>query len=304
MTADLRPDQAAAALHRLALRVGDAPPPATGPDEKVGVFRGLSFAQYCALPGVNHSTLERVRRSPAHARQEALHPKEPTQALALGHAFHVHLLEPHRFPLEYVVGPTINRRTKIGRTAWARFEMENAGRFVLAPGEAALYERMSAAVLEHPVAGELLRSRGAAELAFVWRDPETALLCKGRVDRLAELGGWPFVLDLKSTRDASEKAFSADLARYGYARQIAFYREGLNVLRPTPRRAAIIAVEKEPPFAVAVYELAERALEQGEREFRASLRRYRGCLETGIWPGYSDELGLIDYPSWAVDRMD
>lgn len=303
MTA-LRPDQAAAVLHQLALRAGEAPPPAPGPDEKTGVFRGLSFSQYCALPGVNHSTLERVRRSPAHAREEALRPKEPTQALALGHAFHVRLLEPARFPLEYVVGPTINRRTKIGRRTWARFEQEHPDQFVLDACEAALYDRMAAAVLEHPVAGELLRSRGAAELAFVWRDDETGLLCKGRVDRLAELNGWPFVVDVKSARDASERAFSADMARYGYHRQLSYYREGLNVLRPVPRRVAIIAVEKEPPFACAVYELAERALEQGEREFREALRRYRQCLETGVWPGYQDELGLIDLPAWAVDRLD
>jgi hypothetical protein len=297
-------ETAQAALYRAALHAGDAEPPGPGPDERVGIHRGLSFAGYAALPGVNHSTLERVRRSPAHAREHSLHPAEPTAALALGHAFHVRLLEPHRFPLEYSIAPPINRRTKVGRSVWARFEAENVGRYLLKPDEAALYERMTASVLEHPLAAQLLGGRGASELAFVWRDPETALPCKGRVDRLGELEGWPFVVDLKSTRDASARAFTADVARYGYHRQVAFYREGLDVLRPTPRRAAIIAVEKEPPYAVAVYELAERALEQGEREFRAALRRYRECLETGVWPGYGDGLHLVDLPAWAVDRLD
>ncbi len=297
-------DLAVATLSRVGRIVGDVEAPGPGSDERVGIHRGLSFTGYCALPGVNHSTLERVRRSPAHAREEALHPKEPTAALALGHAFHVRLLEPHRFALEYTTGPTINRRTKIGRSVWARFERENAGRFLLKPEEAQLYDRMAEAVLAHPVAAQLLAGRGASELAFVWRDAETSLLCKGRVDRLGELGGWPFVVDVKSTRDASPQAFARSITAYGYHRQTAYYRAGLDALRPAARRATIIAVEKEPPYAVAVYELAERALEQGEREFRAALARYRECVESGIWPAYGDDLGLIDLPSWAVDRLD
>ncbi len=295
---------AEAALSRIGTLAAELPPPPPGPNDQVGIYRGLSFTQYYALRGVNHTTLERMRRSPAHARQEALHPKEPTPALALGHAFHVRLLEPARFLLEYVTGPQINRRTKIGRAVWARWEQENVGRFLLKPEEAALYHRMAAAVLAHPIASQLLGGRGASELAFVWRDLETALLCKGRVDRVGELAGWPFVVDTKSTRDASPRAFAADVARYGYHRQLAYYRAGLEALRPAPRRAAIIAVEKEPPFALAVYELAERALEQGEREFREALRRYRACVESGMWPGYGDGLETLDLPSWCVDRLD
>lgn len=297
-------DLAVATLARLGTLAGELPPAPPGPDDQVGIFRGLSFTQYYALPGLNHSTLERIRRSPAHARQDSLHPKEPTAALALGHAFHVRLLEPHRFPLEYVTAPDVNRRTKIGRAIWARFERENAGRFLLKPEEAHLYGRMAEAVLAHPVAAELLGGRGASELASVWRDTETSLLCKGRVDRLGELGGWPFVVDVKSTRDASPQAFARSIAAYGYFRQLAYYRAGLDVLRPAPRRAAIISVEKEPPYAVAVYELVERALEQGERESRAALALYRKCVESGIWPAYGDELASIDLPAYAVDRLD
>jgi len=297
-------DLVVATLSRVGRLAGGVDAPTPGPDERVGIYRGLSFSQYCALPGVNHSTLERVRRSPAHAREQALHPKEPTAALALGHAFHVRLLEPHRFELEYSTAPAINRRTKIGRAVWARWEAENVARFLLKREEAQLYGRMAEAVLAHPVAAQLLGGRGASELAFVWRDAETSLLCKGRIDRVGELAGWAFVVDVKSTRDASPRAFAADVARYGYHRQLAYYRAGLDALRPAPRRAAFIAVEKEPPYAVAVYELAERGLEQGEREFRAALARYRDCVESGIWPGYGDELGLVDLPAWAVDRLD
>jgi hypothetical protein len=301
----LNQQSAAAVLHQLAVRVGEASAaPAPLDPEDAGIFRGLSFSQYCALPGVNHSTLERVRRSPAHAREQALHPSEPTAALALGHAFHVRLLEPERYQLEYVVAPVVDRRTKVGRATWAEWEAENRGRFLLKAEEARQYDRMAEAVLAHPVAGPLLTGRGASELAFVWRDPDSELLCRGRADRLGELAGWPFVIDVKTTRDASARNFAADLARYGYHRQLAFYREGLNVLRPAARRAAIIAVEKEPPFAVACYELVDRALEQGEREFRVALATWRECVTTGVWPGYSDGLELVDLPAWAVDRLD
>jgi hypothetical protein len=163
---------------------------------------------------------------------------------------------------------------------------------------------MAAAVLGHPIAAQLVRGRGVSELSLVWQHPETGLTCKGRLDRLVSFADWSWIVDVKTSRDASPRAFAADCARYGYHRQLAFYRSGLEELRPAPRRAAIVAVEKEPPFAVAPYELTERALDQGDRENATALATYRECSDTGVWPGYSNGLELLELPPWAVDRLE
>lgn len=279
---------------------GSAPVPA-GP----GIYPGLSFSDYHRIDAAHHSMLEGFSRTPAHAREAMLRPHESSVAQALGHAFHVCLLEPERFDLEYVVPPKFDRRTKVGKLGWADWELHHPHALLIDQDEAALFRRMRDSVLSHTTARELLTGAGASEFSIIWQDETTGLLCKGRIDRVGALGGYSFIVDVKTTRNASEKAFSKDVASYGYHRQLALYREGLTTLRPGPsRRGAIIAVEKEAPFCAAVHEIDERALEQGWRESLAHLEAFKRCKETGVWPGYDDGLGLMDLPPWAVDNLD
>jgi hypothetical protein len=275
------------------------------PPARPGIYPGLSFSDYHRIDAAHHSMLEGFSRTPAHAREAMLRPAESSVAQALGHAFHVCLLEPERFDLEYVVPPKFDRRTKVGKSGWKDWELNHPHALLIDQDEADLFRRMRDSVLSHTTARELLTGPGAAEFSIIWTDETTGLLCKGRIDRVGQLGGYSFIVDVKTTRNAAERAFSKDVASYGYHRQLAFYREGLTTLRPGPsRRCAIIAVEKDPPYCSAVHELDERALEQGWRESLAHLESLKRCKETGIWPGYDDGLGLMDLPPWAVDRLD
>jgi hypothetical protein len=269
-----------------------------------GLYPGLSFVDYWKIQAVNHSTLEGFRRTPAHAREAMLHPADSTQALALGHAFHTFTLEPARFADEYAVVPKVDRRFKEGKARWAAFEAENKGRLLLTEEEFESYNLMRESILAHPTAAELLSGKGANELTIVWLDKATGLLCKARLDRVSDIGGYSFIGDLKTTIDASERAFSKSVSNYGYHRQGAWYREGLATLRPALRRVADIAVEKSAPYCVAVHELDERALEQGVRENRAFLETFQRCMETGSWPGYPGGMSVIDVPVWAMDGRD
>lgn len=270
-----------------------------------GIYPGLSFSDYHRIRAASHTVLDPFSRSAAHAREAMLHPPEPTEARALGHAFHVCLLEPERYALEYVVPPKVDRRTKAGKAEWAEWEAGHPAVICLDPEDQEQFERMRDSVLAHATAREILTGPGASEFSIVWTDDETGVLCKGRPDRVGAIGGYSFLVDVKTTRNASERAFAKDVASYGYHRQLAMYRDGLSALRPGPaRRAAIIAVEKDPPYCVAVHELDERCLEQGQREYRGHLTAYKRCKETNVWPGYGEGLGLLDLPPWAVDRLD
>lgn len=267
-----------------------------------GIYRGLSFSDYALVDAVNHSKLEPFMKTPAHAREAMLHPREGSQAMALGHAFHTFVLEPARFALEYAVPPKVDRRTTAGKQAWAEWEAANPGKTLVDAAEFATYEAMRDSVLAHDFARELLTGPGLVEATIIWIDPETKLKCKGRLDRVAPHPfGWTFVTDLKTARDAEERAFAKQASSLGYFRQIAFYRDGLEVLKPQPRRCAFIAVEKEAPFAVAVHEAVDRALEQAQRENRAHLALYKHCTESGCWPAYGSGMTEIDYPAWSSD---
>lgn len=267
-----------------------------------GIYRGLSFSEYTRIDAVNASLLEGFMRTPAHAREAMLHPVEGTKAQAFGQAFHTFVLEPARFSLFYAVPPKIDRRFKAGKEEWKAWEAENPGRILLKAEEVEALERMSESVMAHGFARELLAGRGLVEATIIWIDPTTELKCKGRLDHVAQHpSGWTFISDLKSAEDAEERAFAKSASKYGYFRQICHYRDGLNILRPAPRRCVFIAVEKEPPYAVACHEVDDRALEQAARENAAHLATYKHCTETGSWPAYGDGLSLIDYPAWSSD---
>lgn len=265
---------------------------------------GVPFRDYALIDAVNHSRLEPFKRTPAHAREAMLHPSAGTPELALGHAFHEYILEPAEYALNYVVPPKVDRRTKVGKATWSQWEKDNVGRTLITADEGDQYSRMKAALFAHPTAAELLTGKGHNEVTIIWPDPVTGLPCKGRIDRVASFGGYAWIVDLKTTKDAAEKNFKWDAARFGYFRAMAWYRQGLSIVKPGPaRRCAFVCVEKDPPYCVAVHEAEDRALEQGLREMESFMKTYAECLESQRWPGYDPGLGLIDYPPGQVDAL-
>jgi hypothetical protein len=61
-----------------------------------------------------------------------------------------------------------------------------------------------------------------------------------------------------------------------------------------------IAMEKGPPYAVAVYEADADFLRRGERDFRKAVQLLAECRRTGEWPAYQrDEVELIGLPPWS-----
>lgn len=260
-----------------------------------GQIKQDSRAEYEAHEGINYSILKLYGRSAAHAQEQMLHPKAHTPAMETGQALHVATLEPGRFEAEYVVPPKCDRRTREGKALWAAFELENVGKTLLKPAEWASVLGMAAAVREHPAIAPLLSEHGLNEASVYWADAETGAPCKARPDRVCSA-----VLDLKQTVDARPALFSAQAARLGYHVQAAFYLAGLDACAPHPRRWLWVAVEPEPPYAVAVYEPTEQTLAQGRAEWETYLRQHLECQRTGRWPGYQTDPQPLNLPKWAL----
>lgn len=269
---------------------------------KPGLHRHVAEFTYRAWDAVNQSTLWTFRKSAAHARYEFLNPLA-TPATDLGSAIHATLIEPDRLEERYAVRPPgIDRRTREGKAAWAEFLQESAGRTILE--ERSAWDTLRGirdAVHAHPLAHELLTSRGETELSAVWDLDGT--LCKGRMDRVVEYAGWTWVVDIKSTVDASPEGFARAATNYGYYLQAPFYLDGLDVLAPRERRFAIVACEKSPPYAIALYELDNLFLETGRVEYRRHLDTWRRCMETGEWPGYPAGIETLAAPVWLERRL-
>lgn len=254
--------------------------------------------QYHADKAIGHSGIVKMLKSPAHLREYLDHPHEATPAMAFGTAVHTYVLEPEVFSEEFVVAEKFDRRTKEGKEAAARFEEVNQGKTMITTEELNTLTLVRSAVQSHLGAHKLLGD-GEAELSAFWTDPITGLNCKCRPDWF----NGEAVVDLKTCVDASSNGFSRSIATFGYDIQAAFYVDGIKAITGLEIPFLFVAVEKEAPHAVAVYQADPQIIEIGRKKYQAALQLLKWCQDQGNWPAYqpSGEIELISLPRWAAN---
>lgn len=264
-----------------------------------GMTAGLPASLY-HLPqlGVaSKSALDQLDKSPAHYRAWlAGECEQHSKALEFGSALHCRIMEPDRFASGYAVRPDFgDGRTKAAKEAKALWESSTVGKTAVSPDDSETIAHMAARIEAHPVAGRLFRG-GMAESTIAWMDPDSGVDCKGRVDYYR--GG--VAIDLKTTTDASPSEFAKSIAGYRYHVQAALYLQGLQACGEKPKGFIFVAVEKEPPYAVGVYELHPEDIGKGYLAVARGLSTMAQCLRTDHWPAYSDHIELLRLPAWAA----
>lgn len=252
---------------------------------------------------IGKSGLDLIAKSPAHYWARYLDPnrerEEPTPALLLGTAVHSAILEPHDFSARYQVFPDINRRTNAGKAEYEALQ-EHAklnGIVFLSEKDITTCLRMRDAVHKHPAA-RLLLAQGIAEDTLLWNDMLTGAQCKARPDFLSTNTG--YIVDVKTTQDASTSGFAKSAYNYRYHVQAAWYLDGhMAALERAAEGFAFIAVEKESPYAVSVFYVTPDFYELGKATYLRDLNKYLECLQNNTWPAYSDDFQPINLPAWA-----
>lgn len=288
--------------------------PAQLSEIRPGIYRGISNDDYHNVaPGISSSGLSAVARSPAHYWERYLNPHRerpaPTPAMEFGTAVHTAVLEPERFALEYMPAPVgaPRRPTAVQMNAakpsaatlsaidfWRQFDAEHAGKTIMDPRDFDACKRVRNAVEYHPAADILLAS-GESELSMFWDDD--GVLCKVRPD-FWNTEGW--LVDVKTTEDARSDAFGRSCWNYRYFVQSAYYMDGVAAATGVnPSGFIFLAIEKQPPYAIAVYVASPRMLLAGAKEYRRNLATYRYCRTADDWPAYPQEITPIDLPPWA-----
>jgi hypothetical protein len=265
---------------------------------------GLSNEAYHQLKAVSPSQIKVLGRSPLHYFDQFLaddrEKKPPTSAMQLGTALHTAVLEPELWDATVAIPPhSFDRRTKVGRELAAAFEAESAGKLVLSPEDADQVRRMADAVRRHPAARFLLELPGRREASYTWTDSATGLQCKTRPDWHSE--DRRIVVDVKTTRDASQVEFAKSIANFDYHLQAAWNQDALGA-----EQFLAIAVENERPYAVAVYPASGAMIAAGQRRIQAAMALLAECWATygteRPWPGYGDLLQEpVDLPGWCRD---
>jgi len=288
------------------------------PELPPGIHLGVGMGDYLALPYASASGLELLDKSPKKYRHALEHPIEETPAMRLGTALHLAVLEPDTFGARYIVIGRCEGRKKDGERCQYQGSTYRDGQSFcgthdpakgepLAPGVVILEEParddvvgMADAIRAHARGSSLFDGAGAFEATVVFDDPATGVRVKIRPDRLVDRAG--MLVELKSTRDASDRFFPKDSENRGYFRKLALYRRGLRAAGFPYKSAAVLAVESEAPYDLVPYLVDEGDLDGLEGELDRLLALYAECSSSGVWPGYAEEFQLLRRPAWARNR--
>lgn len=281
------------------------------PPFEPGIFYGMPGATYHGIEAMSASGAKKILRSPLHYKLMRDQPNEPTEAMQFGTVVHAGVLEPDTLdrvvccaPINAPRRPTaaqINAKKPSPETLdaiafWQEFNRASIGKVVLSADDHRRALACITAVRAHPGAAKLLDS-GERELSLFWTDARYGVPCKCRDDIFSHGG----VTDLKTCQDASPEGFGRQIANMLYHVAAAHYIHGHeHAMGESPRFYAFIAVESEPPHAVAAYALPSNAILAGAHLMATALERYAQALADGAWCGYPDTIDTIQIPAYAL----
>jgi hypothetical protein len=232
---------------------------------------------------------------------------------AIGAATHTLTLEgPEAFRAQYCVGGPINPKTErpygADTKAFAQWAREQ-GKPALSDEQFSLVSCLAAAVRSHDVARELLR-QGIPE--GVARAEWQGVACQIRIDWFSPIDG---IADLKTCENLdsfapticqpaaqypadamqyrAELSPTADIAKYCYREQMAFYRSIYRAATGYTVPVYLIAVEKREPYRCGVWQLSEVELDKAEARNVAAIERYKEYKAANSWPTGFEELRML-----------
>lgn len=288
------------------------PPQLTG-DHELGIFPDYAEDAYRAAPGVCQSDLKEMEVSPAHFYHKLTSPpKPPTPDQRIGQLLHALILcDREDFVTTPAGAPKYPSKTQWAAKEpsketiktvewWTAFEKLHPGKDALNAEDSDPLYAMRQAVRDHPVAASILSRPGNNEVACWRRHGPTGLLLRGRADRLTtDDQNYTVVPDLKTVQRGAggPDDFARSIFDWGYHRQSAHYCDLFEA-----SYFVFIVVEKEPPYAVACYNLSPKSVEIGRHRNEEDLARVKECLDSGHWPAYPPGIKTIDLPAWVMRK--
>jgi len=272
-------------------------------EPKPGIYENVSFEDYLAVPAFHKSMVAPALRSTQHLHHYIKTEQKSTKFMDFGSLLDCLLLEPGIFSTQFIEIPEDAEDSKGNHKPWSNQlkyckawnkEQRDLG---LTPYSSADYDKASTIIKnihEHETAGPWMQG-GKDQVAIVWEDKETGLLCKGRIDKLHP----DYVVDLKSTVNASPSEFRRTMNNFLYHVQGAMYSGGLSQLNGGDYLPFnLVVAESDAPHCVATYIIGDESIVKGEELFKRAIHKYKDYLEMGP-TGYSKLPQEIEIPQWA-----
>lgn len=240
---------------------------------------------------------KQILKSPAHLRSYLDSPRVEKKEFDFGHIVHAGVLG---VGLEVEVLDFPDYKTKAAQNAKA--DAYAAGRVPVIERDYAPARKAIEAVREHAIAGPLFAGGGVPESSAFGVDPTSGLWLRGRFD-------WTtpnrVLVDLKTARDGSPRAFARSAADLGYDVQDAFYRHVYELATGEPARGFVfVTVESTAPHLVDVHQGDDDWHGLGTAKMRRAIDRYKRALDTGEWPGRPPIINPLTPTPWAKTAED
>lgn len=275
-----------------------APLPATTGTIELGVPAEVYHRRELGV--VSAGVLRRLEeQTPAHYRAWVDETDDAdTPAMRFGRAYHDRVLLPDLFAKTYQVPPYFgDMRSSTSRKDRDDWLAANPGVVLLPPDDREKMEAMREALFRDPYIAALFAD-GDSEVTLRCTDEATGLRCKARADRWNRRKR--YMVDLKTTDDASPRAFGRSVVRYGYDVTHAHYTECAKACGEPIDEYLIVAQEKRAPYLAAVYQLDAAAEARGYEIRQRGIDKMAACMSSGEWPGYPRGVQPLALPGWAI----
>ena len=258
------------------------------------IITDMPDREYHARTELSSTGVRRLLDSPARFRYLADNPQPPKAVFDLGSAAHTKILGVGSnvvvYPEEHLT-PSGAVSTKQATRDWE--QEQRAGGFIpISSTDAGRVDAMAEAVLADPRARNILETITGREVTII-ADVD-GVPSRARFDVYDGVAA-----DLKTTRDASPKAFNRSVGAYGYHVQEQWYADVHKAETGSGLGGfTFIVVESTAPHLVGVYDLDWMWEEIAQKLTRRARELYLACESSGVWPGYQP--ATLTPPTWAV----
>ena len=210
-----------------------------------------------------------------------------TDAMNFGSAVHSAILEGGD---DIAVMPKVNLRTNDGKKIKDNFIYGNKGKIIIKHEEKEAIDKIKRNVYNHKLAKNLIQRLTETEVSYYGKIDKIPV--RIRPDGIKEKD---YIIDIKTTSDASPKFFKSQIYNYAYHLQACFYSEALGY---NPAQFRFITIENKYPYTVEVYAMSEDMIEYGKDAWRIAFESWKEYLQTSNvssywWENFNNDGSLV-----------
>jgi hypothetical protein len=246
---------------------------------------------------LSYSSLKNFRKSPKHYVHYVTKPRRPpSEAMIIGSAFEMLLIEPEKFKTDIFIYQKPNLRSNAGKEEWEKIKVAGQGKLMITEE---IEKKVKLMVENAKACDEMMQyvnSITKYQTKLTWTDKKTGIPFIGYSDAEGNAFGEDWVFEIKTTNDADPDQFVRAFYQWDYHIQIASYAEGYHKTRYRFPNFAVLVFDTSEPYNCAPMMVENKTLEEAKEEWRASVDAFKFCMDEELFhQGFEFRLQTMPY---------